>query len=140
MSEVRIQVKGSQSTGKSQPMVTELVTEGKFYIEAPHYCYEYKESELSGMEGTTTKLIFDGNKKLILKRTGSSLSSVLEFIEGSRYKGVYITEYGSFNINIKTFAVSCQIEEDGTGTIFLDYSMVFGNDKESRNKLEIKIS
>lgn len=67
MTKVKMKISGAQSTGNSEPQVTELTTEGVFEFTGDEFYYTYNESELSGMEGCTTTLITDGKKKLSLE-------------------------------------------------------------------------
>lgn len=64
----------------------------------------------------------------------------MDFIEGKNFRSQYMTEYGNFELILKTTVVDCNITKDGTGEIHLEYSMIFGNEEESSNKLNIKIT
>jgi len=55
---VIISVKGVQTSENNDKNVLELVTEGKYYKKGNAYYVTYKESEVTGMEGTTTTLKF----------------------------------------------------------------------------------
>ena len=140
MTKVKMKISGAQSTGNSEPQVTELPTEGVFEFTGDEFYYTYNESEISGMEGCTTTLITDGKKKIVLRRSGDANSASMDFIEGKNFRSQYMTEYGNFELILKTTVVDCNITKDGTGEIHLEYSMIFGNEEESSNKLNIKIT
>lgn len=140
MTKVRMKINGAQSTENSESQVTELTTEGVFEFTDDEFYYTYNESELSGMEGCTTTLITDGKKKIILRRSGDANSASMDFVEGENFRSQYMTEYGNFELILKTTRVVCNLKEDGTGDIHLEYSMFFGNEDESRNKLNIRIT
>jgi uncharacterized beta-barrel protein YwiB (DUF1934 family) len=140
MDKVKMKISGSQSTGNSEPQLTELMTEGVFEFSGNEFYYTYNESAISGMEGCTTTLITDGKKKIVLRRSGDANSAAMDFVEGKNFRSQYMTEYGNFELVLKTDIVKCHIKEDGTGRIHLEYSMNFGNQEESRNKMNITIT
>ncbi|NLD45821.1 MAG: DUF1934 domain-containing protein, partial [Clostridiaceae bacterium] len=51
---VIISVKGIQTSPNNDSNTLELVTEGKYYKKDNAYYVTYKESEVTGMDGTTT--------------------------------------------------------------------------------------
>ncbi|HAE41516.1 MAG TPA: DUF1934 domain-containing protein [Clostridiales bacterium] len=137
MRDIRIKVVSTQTPKNETPLVTELTTEGRFFMDEGQYCFEYTESEISGMEGSVTRLISDGDKKLVMKRKGIQVSAFLEFQEGEKSTSSYITEYGTFAINVSTTKVECGIDSSGKGKIYLEYKMTLGMEAETVNKLEI---
>ncbi|KUK72448.1 MAG: hypothetical protein XD91_1328 [Clostridiales bacterium 38_11] len=139
MKDITIKVISTQASKGKNPLITELITEGNFYMDDGQYCFEYIESEISGMEGSVTRLISDGDKKLTMKRNGVQASALLEFQEGEKSKSSYITEYGTFAIILNTTKVESTIDQFGRGKINLEYRMTFGTDSETINKLEITI-
>lgn len=140
MNKVKMKISGAQRTGRSEPQLTELTTEGVFEFTGDEFYYTYNESALSGMDGCTTTLITDGKKKIVLRRSGDANSASMDFVEGKSYRSQYMTEYGSFELMLRTSTVDCNIKEDGTGEIHLEYSMTFGGEQESKNKLNIRIT
>ena len=54
--DVIINVKGTQIDTSSDTNTLELITEGKYYQKGNNYYITYKESEVTGMLGTTTTL------------------------------------------------------------------------------------
>lgn len=140
MIKVKMKICGAQSSENSEPQLTELLTEGVFEFKDNEFHYTYKESEISGMEGCTTTLITDGKKKIILRRSGDANSATMDFVEGKNFRSQYMTKYGNFDLNLKTNIVNCNLRKDGTGEIHLEYSMFFGKENESRNKLSIRIT
>ncbi|MBV1756272.1 MAG: DUF1934 domain-containing protein [Dethiosulfatibacter sp.] len=140
MKDIKIKVISTQTSKGQNPLITELTTEGNFFMDDSHYCFEYIESEISGMEGSVTRLISDGGKKLTMKRSGVQASAFLEFQEGEKSKSSYVTEYGTFAIVLNTTKVECDLDQLGKGKIYLEYRMSFGTDSETINKLEITTS
>ncbi len=140
MKDIKIKVISTQTSKGENPLITELTTEGNFFMDDGRYCFEYIESEISGMEGSVTRLISDGGKNLIMKRSGVQASAFLEFQEGEKSKSSYVTEYGTFAIVLNTTKVECGLDQFGKGKIYLEYRMTFGTDSETINKLEITTS
>ena len=72
---------------------------------------EYKESELSGLQGTTTILKFVDSGEIKLKRFGNQTSDMV-FAKGKRFKTKYRTEYGTMSMEILTKDISVDILEN----------------------------
>ena len=66
-------VRGEQTYDSVSPEVTELATEGLMTIEGEEVTLTYQESEITGMEGTTTRFIVRGDT-VVLERTGMIVS------------------------------------------------------------------
>lgn len=78
--------------------VIEVVTPGKFHLGESEFKAVYEESEISGMDGTTTTLVIKDDV-LVLEREGST-STRMEFKKGEDVISLYNTPYGMMNINI----------------------------------------
>ena len=81
--------------------VIEVVTPGKFHLGESEFKAVYEESEISGMDGTTTTLVIK-DEALILEREGSTTTR-MEFKKGEEVVSLYNTPYGMMNINIYHF-------------------------------------
>lgn len=133
---VIISVKGVQSSEDHDESVLELVTEGKYYKEDGAYCVTYKESEVTGMEGTTTTLrICDGI--VTLMRTGS-VNSHFVFQQGQKHVSYYDTEHGAFTIGVYASAVDIRMNDDG-GEIRVGYQLEIDNSRSSENDFFMSI-
>ena len=81
---VIISIKGKQIYAESSPDEIELVTAGTLKQESGgKYSISYQESELTGLEGTTTRLLIDGGKVTLLRE--GSINSQMVFEEGRRH-------------------------------------------------------
>ena len=96
----------------------EVLTPGTFIIEEDYFKAIYEESELSGMEGTTTTLIIKEDT-MILERVGSTNTN-MKFKEGEIAISLYNTPYGMLDLNIDTKALTINIDENG-GKIYVKY-------------------
>lgn len=98
--------------------VIEVVTPGKFHLGESEFKAVYEESEISGMDGTTTTLVIKDDV-LVLEREGST-STRMEFKKGEDVISLYNTPYGMMNINISTKELDIDMDEDG-GVIYTKY-------------------
>lgn len=133
---VIISVKGSQTGADQESNVLELVTEGKYYKKGDTYFITYKESEVTGMEGTTTTLkVTDG--VVTLMRFGA-VNSQLIFQQGQKHVCHYDTAYGAFTIGVFASEVNINVDDSG-GEISVDYQLEIDNNKSGYNDFHMLI-
>jgi uncharacterized beta-barrel protein YwiB (DUF1934 family) len=128
--DVIISVKGTQENEDREQNTLELITEGKYYQKGSNYYITYKESEVTGMEGTTTTLKV-GNGVVTLMRFGK-INSQFVFQKGQKHVSSYDTDYGSFTIGIFANSVDINIDDSG-GEIRVGYQMEIDNQGSGRN-------
>ena len=114
--------------------VIEVVTPGKFHLGESEFKAVYEESEISGMDGTTTTLVIKDDV-LVLEREGST-STRMEFKKGEDVISLYNTPYGMMNINISTKELDIDMDEDG-GVIYTKY--VLGLEGQPGITTELKV-
>ena len=114
----------------------EVVTPGKFIIEDNGFKAIYEESEISGMEGTTTTLNIQDNI-LVLDRVGSTTTN-MEFKEGTVAVSLYNTPYGILSLNIDTEKLNINVNENG-GEIYSKYTLGLEGQEGITTELNIKI-
>lgn len=118
---VIISIKGTQFSAEGGPDEMELVTAGVLSREGEdRYTISYEESELTGLEGTTTVVQVDG-PRVTLMREGS-INSQMVFEEGQRHLSMYETPYGSLSVGILTRRMRSTLGESG-GDLEIDYSI-----------------
>lgn len=127
---VIISVKGNQTSNDSDANVIELVTEGKYYKKGQVYFVSYNESEVTGMDGTTTTLMVEGGI-VTLMRTGA-VNSQFIFQQGQRHVSYYDTAYGSFTIVVYTNEIKVKVDDNG-GEISVDYQIEIDNNDAGKN-------
>ncbi len=133
---VIISVKGTQTSANQDPNILELVTEGKYYKKGNAYFITYKESEVTGMEGTTTTLkISDG--VVTLMRFGS-VNSQFIFEQGQKHLSYYDTSFGNFTVGVYANEVDVRVDDEG-GEIKVDYRMEIDNNKAGENDFHMFI-
>ena len=134
--DVIISVKGIQENEDREKDTLELITEGKYYQTGSNYYITYKESEVTGMDGTTTTLKV-GNGVVPLMRFGK-INSQFVFQKGQKHISSYDTEYGSFTIGIYANNVDINIDDTG-GEIRVGYQMEIDNQSSGRNDFHMFI-
>ena len=116
--------------------VIEVVTPGKFHLGESEFKAVYEESEISGMDGTTTTLVIKDDV-LVLEREGST-STRMEFKKGEDVISLYNTPYGMMNINISTKELDIDMDEDG-GVIYTKYVLGLEGQPGITTELNVKI-
>lgn len=135
--DVLIFVKGTQEYPVSNfENSIEFFTEGKFYKKGESFYVTYKESELTGFEGTTTTFKIQPNH-ITLIRYGD-VTSTLIFEPGKRHISTYITEDGVIMIGVYTKRMKVDLTESG-GEVFVEYAIDLDSHMMSENDFLLKI-
>lgn len=114
----KITVRGIQTTENEPPETTELVTFGTFSSENGKVCLRYEETELTGLQGTTTEFCVEG-EIVTLTRTGS-LRTQMRFSQGQYSRTLYDLGFGALLLGVSTERVSSRWDERG-GVLELSY-------------------
>jgi len=118
MKKVIVSVKGQSGLGDEGRM--ELITEGKLYKKENAFYISYKETGVTGMEGTTTTLKVEENRVTLIRH--GTVSSTFVFEEGVENISHYATEYGVFTVGVKADRVESTMDERG-GIVAVSYSL-----------------
>lgn len=133
---VILTVKGTQAIANNDTNEMELVTEGRYYKKGDAYFITYKESQVTGMDGTTTTLkVAEG--KVTLMRFGS-VNTQFIFEQGQKHVSYYDTTYGAFTIGILANEVNINVDDSG-GEIRVDYQLEIDNNKSGENDFHMFI-
>ena len=127
---VIITVSGTQCLEDQEQEDIELMTEG---------AYEYAgdtESEITGMEGTTTEFQFSP-AEVVISRKGTFASRMV-FVEGRKNVFLYETPYGSATLGVDTHKITNKLGEHG-GELNIDYTLQLDRMMVSRNRFLVKI-
>lgn len=132
---VIISVTGNQYVNEESDCI-ELVTEGT--LEYDNNCCKitYAETEMTGMEGTTTSLEVE-DERVTLVRTGATNSQLI-FENDKKHVGYYETPYGNFSIGVLSNGMNIDIDENG-GEIEIKYVLDVNNKAISKNDFNIKV-
>ena len=113
-----------------------LVTEGRLSVENNEYVLSYEESQVTGLNGTTT-IIRAARDSVTLIRHGS-VSSMMLFEVGKTHLTDYQTSYGSIMLGITARKVDFDMNEGG-GHINVDYIVEYNRAYGGRNSISVKI-
>jgi len=133
---VIITVTGMQNLSNEEEENVELITEGEYSYRAGRGTFRYQESEITGMEGTTTTFRFSP-QEVVISREGT-FSSQMVFVEGKQNVFLYATPYGSTTLGVDTHKITNTLNERG-GELNIDYTLHFDRMMVSRNRFIVKI-
>ena len=135
--EVIIFVRGEQYYDDVDPDETELMTEGSMTITGDGgITLEYQESELTGMEGTTTRFTIRDDT-VTLTRAGG-VNSQMIFQRGKRHSSLYETPWGTMMVDISTTALAYRLSSQG-GVLEIQYTIAVDHQVAGQNKFKIRV-
>lgn len=121
---VILSIVGKQFYKDMPPDEMELVTAGILEYKGNGYTITYQESELTGLEGTTTVLRVEGETITLLRQ--GSLNTQMIFEEGKRHVALYETPHGSMSMGICTRSMKHSLGASG-GDLEIDYAIEINN-------------
>ena len=133
---VLINIKGIQRTADNENENVELVTEGVFYKKDAKYYLVYAESEVTGMEGTTTIVEIERDKVSIIRN--GFINNQLLFIPNRKTTSYYDTQLGGFSVSVMSTDVDVDVSESG-GEVRVDYKMDINDAFANETKISINI-
>jgi uncharacterized beta-barrel protein YwiB (DUF1934 family) len=133
---VMLSIRGEQYFDDVDPDATELMTEGTLTLREENLYLAYQESELTGMEGTTTTFAVEG-PRVTLMRTGS-VNSQMVFEEGKQHTSLYETPFGELTVDIQTSKLIHNLSERG-GLMEIKYSIAVEHTVTGRNCFKIRV-
>ena len=131
-----ISVRGEQYYDGVDPDSTELMTEGTLEQTADGLRISYQETELTGMEGTTTTFEVKG-PRVTLTRSGA-VNSQMVFEEGRQHTSLYETPFGELSVDIQTSELKHNLSERG-GLMEIKYSIAVEHTVTGRNCFKIRV-
>jgi len=135
MEEIMIKIEGSQNFNGEEENKVELTTKGIIEQIENGVSITYEESELTGMQGTTTRIEVNKNGVITLNRSGTT-NSCLVFEEGKKNLSYYDTDVGAFSISVYANYLEADINEDG-GSIEIDYVLEVNGNFAGQNEISI---
>ena len=100
----------------------EMTVEASYHDDGDRVCIRYKESELSGMEGSVTSVSYRKSEpSLISMLRDGSVKTALVFEPGARHLCVYQTPIMPFEVCVYTRSVKNDIE--AKGLLKMDYTV-----------------
>ena len=143
MVSTRYEVDAATSRGKkievdTEPQVIELFTEATMEIKDGKVDICYDESATSGMEGSTTHLIFELEKPdtLTMYRAGTA-GTTMVFSPGLRHTCTYHTPVMPFKMELVTRTLVNNLLTDGT--LDIDYTTALASSGHARTFMQVTI-
>ena len=133
---VLLSIRGEQYFDGIDPDATELMTEGFMTLTEDGMVLSYEESELTGMEGTTTTFEVKG-PRVTLTRSGA-VNSQMVFEEGRQHTSLYETPFGELSVDIQTSTLKHNLSERG-GLMEIKYSIAVEHTVTGRNCFKIRV-
>ena len=135
--EIILFVRGEQTYDGVSPEVTELATEGVMTIrEDGEMVQTYQESEITGMEGTTTRFTIRGGT-VVLERAGLIVSR-MEFKQGERSSSFYETPWGTMEVDIVTTKLAHRFTERG-GVMEIAFTIAVNHQVTGENRFKVRV-
>lgn len=129
-------VKARQTYQSVEPDETELMTEGVMTIDGGETVLEYRESELTGMEGTVTRFTIRGDA-VELRRTGVVESQLL-FEKGKRHSSLYETPWGTMMVDVATTHLAHRLTERG-GLLEIVFTIAINHQVTGENRFKVRV-
>ena len=138
MEKILISIDGTQNFGNGDANNVELTTAGELNVLEDSYTLKYEESELTGMQGTTTEITVSSNGIVSLVRSGT-VNSNLIFEEGKRHLSYYDTKDGAFSIGVFASYVDTVLEQN-YGEISITYAMDVDDKPIGENEIRVRFN
>ena len=119
MQKVLLTIKGMNISAGETDLV-EFVTEGRLFMNSNGYLIEYDESELTGEDGVTTKVLLEG-ASVTLSRNGE-IDTHMEFKENQVFESNVSTPFGMVHMNILAHHVDSSLTGN-SGTLDVEYEV-----------------
>lgn len=133
---VLLSIRGEQYFDGIDPDATELMTEGTMVLTEDGMVLSYQESQLTGMEGTTTTFEVKG-PRVTLIRSGT-VNSQMVFEEGRQHTSLYETPFGELTVDIQTSRLRHNLTDRG-GVMEIKYSIAVEHTVTGRNCFKIRV-
>lgn len=117
---VIISVEGTQKFIGEEAQTVRIVTDGTMRTVGDTVFLSYEESEISGMEGTTTTFAVQKDN-VVLTRTGA-VESRMVFEKGVKDVSLYNVGFGALTIGVKARRLKNELGPDG-GRLEISYGI-----------------
>ena len=131
---VLLSIRGEQYFDDIDPDATELMTDGTLEVTEDGLVLSYEESELTGMEGTTTTFEVCGPRVTLTR----AVNSQMVFEEGRQHTSLYETPFGELSVDIQTGRLRHNLTERG-GIMEIQYSIAVEHTVTGRNCFKIRV-
>ena len=141
MKDVLISITGSQHAPGEPPVpngenTIQLVTDGRYQFGEGNCWLSYRESPLTGMEGTTTTFWVKGDLVTMVRK--GSVNGEMKFKKGERHCFLYNTPFGGMTMGIRTQQLKTSLGEHG-GSMDIVYTVDMNEVPLGKNVFQIDV-
>ena len=133
---VIISVEGTQRFLGEEAQTVQVVTEGIMKREGDTLLLRYEESEVTGMEGTTTTFFVKGDR-VELVRSGT-IQSKMVFEKGQKDVSLYDVGFGALTIGVKARRMKNELGPMG-GRLEISYGIEIEEQTKGLNSFVIDV-
>lgn len=133
---VVISVEGTQKFLGEEAQTVRIVTDGTMKTEGDTVYLSYEESEMTGMEGTTTTFAV-GKDHVVLTRTGA-VESRMVFERGKKDVSLYNMGFGALTIGVKARRLKNELGPNG-GRLEISYGIEIEEQAQGLNSFVIDV-
>ncbi len=119
--EVLLRIHSEQRYDGEEPDRNELMSRGTLSVDGDCFRISYEESELTGLQGTTTHFSISP-QRIVLTREGR-LTSEMIFSTGEETRSLYDMGFGALLITVRTKRILCDLSAEG-GTLEVHYDLL----------------
>ena len=124
--------------GSDEPETVEINTVGRSVRKDGRVEISYEETEVTGMEGSTTAVSFlEADSGIVTMIREGAVSTALVFEEGKRHHCVYNTPFMPFQVCVHTLKVDNKLLTEGT--VDLDYIVEIRGARAERTKFRMEV-
>ena len=134
--DVVITVQGLQIYTDGDPDASELMTQGRLTLGEDGFILTYEETELTGMEGTTTRFTIQDDTVTLTREGG--VNSQMVFQRGKRCSSLYETPWGSILVDVATTTLASRLSERG-GVLEVRYTIAVDHRVTGENRFRIRV-
>jgi uncharacterized beta-barrel protein YwiB (DUF1934 family) len=114
-----------------------FITEGKLTKENDEYTVSYEESQITGLDGTTTTLKVKKDSVTLIRH--GNVDAMMLFEVGKTHLTDYDTQYGSIMMGITAKKLAVDLGDAG-GEIKVDYILEYNRVYGGKNSLNVTVS
>ena len=122
-----------------EPQTTEMYSDARLRLTDDRFSLSYEESELTGMEGSSSQISFlYSQPQLVTMLRSGSVSTALVFEPGKRHFCTYKTPFMPFEVCVQTLHIDNQLLSPAA-TLDIDYLVEIRGAEAERCRLHLEI-
>ncbi len=139
MKDIMIRITGTQAGEEGEVEKSDFISEGKLGKDGDFFCAEFEEGLMTGEEPYKTTIRYSKDfLRLNRQGAGGKHVSSMEFEAGGNFSSLYSTPYGNMDMSIHTNKYKSNFDENGLGSVFVDYKVILSGLAELHNKINLQ--